>query len=53
MTIIQCEHQKHAEQILSIFNEAIVNSTALYDYKPRTPEMMQAWFEGKRKGTFP
>ena len=53
MTIIQCEHQRHAAQILSIFNEAIVNSTALYDYKPRTPEMMQAWFEAKAKGNFP
>jgi L-amino acid N-acyltransferase len=53
MTIIQCEHQRHAAQILSIFNEAIVNSTALYDYKPRTADMMQAWFEAKAKGNFP
>ena len=53
MTIIQCDHERHAAQILSIFNEAIVNSTALYDYKPRTAEMMQAWFEAKTKGNFP
>src|SRR5688572_3297121 len=53
MTIIQCEHQKHAAQILSIFNQAIVNSTALYDYKPRTAEMMREWFEGKAKGNYP
>lgn len=53
MTLIQCEYQKHAAQILSIFNEAIVNSTALYDYKPRTLEMMRAWFETKAKGNFP
>jgi len=53
MTIIQCEHQRHAAQILSIFNEAIVNSTALYDYKPRTADMMRAWFEAKAKGNFP
>jgi L-amino acid N-acyltransferase YncA len=53
MTIIQCEQQRHAAQILAIFNEAIVNSTALYDYKPRTAEMMQAWFEAKAKGNFP
>jgi len=53
MTIIQCEHEKHGAQILSIFNEAIVNSTALYDYKPRTPDMMQAWFAAKAKGNFP
>ena len=53
MTIIQCEQRRHAAQVLSIFNEAIVNSTALYDYKPRTPEMMQVWFEAKAKGNFP
>ena len=53
MTIIQCEPQRHSAQILSIFNEAIVNSTALYDYKPRTADMMQAWFEAKAKGNFP
>ena len=53
MTIIQCNPERHAAHILSIFNEAIVNSTALYDYKPRTAEMMQAWFEAKAKGRFP
>ena len=53
MTIIQCEYQKHAAQILSIFNEAILNSTALYDYKPRSAEMIRAWFEAKAKGNFP
>ncbi len=53
MTIIQCEPERHAAQILAIFNEAIVHSTALYDYKPRTPERMQAWFEAKAKGSFP
>ncbi len=53
MTIIPCESRKHAAQILAIFNEAIVNSTALYDYKPRTTEMMETWFAAKAKGNFP
>lgn len=53
MTILPCEPQRHAAQMLAIFNEAIVNSTALYDYHPRTPEMMQAWFETKARGHFP
>ena len=52
MEIIRCDNT-YADQILSIFNEAIVNSTALYDYKLRTPEMMRAWFEAKHKGNFP
>src|SRR5947209_12452483 len=43
----------HADAILAIFNDAILNSTALYDYKPRTREMMTAWFEAKRKGNYP
>jgi phosphinothricin acetyltransferase len=53
MRIVQCEEKRHAEQILAIFNDAILNSTALYDYKPRTLEMMTAWFDAKLKGKFP
>jgi L-amino acid N-acyltransferase YncA len=53
MTIIHCEEQKHAAPILSILNEAIVNSTAIYDYKPRTMETMRAWFGTKARGNFP
>jgi phosphinothricin acetyltransferase len=53
MTIIPCNPQQHAEAIRSIFNEAIANSTALYDYKPRSAEVIQAWFEAKAKGRFP
>jgi L-amino acid N-acyltransferase len=53
MTIIQCDYQRHAPAILAIFNDAIANSTALYDYKPRTMEMMTAWFEAKNKGKYP
>jgi phosphinothricin acetyltransferase len=53
MRIVPCTHDRHAEAILAIFNDAILNSTALYDYKPRTREMMGAWFETKAKGKFP
>ena len=52
MNIIPCD-ESYAGQILAIFNEAIVNSTALYDYRPRTPESMAGWFDAKRKGNFP
>jgi len=40
MRIIECSHAEHAGAILAILNEAIVNSTALYDYLPRPPESM-------------
>lgn len=53
MKIVQCDCQRHAKPILAIFNEAIAHSTALYDYKPRTLEMMAGWFEAKRTGKYP
>ena len=53
MRFVQCTHAAHAAAILEIFNEAIANSTALYDYKPRTPESMVAWFATKEAGRFP
>ncbi len=39
--------------MLAILNEVIVHSTAIYDYAPRTPAMMQAWFDAKEKGSYP
>jgi phosphinothricin acetyltransferase len=53
MRITQCTREWHADSILAIFNDAILNSTALYDYKPRSKESMTAWFEVKAKGNFP
>jgi phosphinothricin acetyltransferase len=44
---------KHAGLILDIFNEVILNSTALYDYKERTPQSMVLWFKAKQDGGFP
>jgi phosphinothricin acetyltransferase len=51
--IIDCEPPRHSAPILAIFNEAIVNSTALYDYKPRTAESMVGWFDAKTRGGYP
>ena len=53
MKLITCEPARHSAPILDIFNEAIANSTALYDYKPRTSESMVSWFEAKAKGRYP
>ena len=50
---IDCTEERHAHAILEILNEAIVNSTALYDYVPRPPEAMAAWFATKRAHGFP
>ena len=53
MTLVPCELHRHGAAILAILNEVIAHSTALYDYKPRTIDMMTPWFEAKAKGSFP
>jgi len=50
--IRQCD-EKQLPEILEIFNEAILHSTALYDYKPRTMENMQTWYAAKQQGNYP
>jgi phosphinothricin acetyltransferase len=52
MQLISCSRD-NALQILEILNEAIIHSTALYDYKPRTMQNMEQWFENKEKGSYP
>jgi L-amino acid N-acyltransferase len=52
-TIVRCDLERHAEAILDIFNDAILHSTALYDYQPRTSQTMIAWFDAKLAGRFP
>ncbi|WP_175918888.1 GNAT family N-acetyltransferase [Burkholderia pyrrocinia] len=51
--LIDCTEAEHAAAILEILNDAIANSTALYDYQPRPPEAMVTWFATKRAGGFP
>jgi L-amino acid N-acyltransferase len=53
MKLIDCQRERHADAILAILNEAIVNSTALYDYQPRTRAMMEGWFDAKLKANYP
>ncbi|AEG93704.1 GNAT family N-acetyltransferase [Ramlibacter tataouinensis] len=53
MQPIACTEERHAGAMLDIFNDAILNSTALYDYRPRPPQSMAAWFATKRQNGFP
>lgn len=39
--------------VLEIYNEAVVNTTATYDYEPRTLEQRIAWFEDHVKNNYP
>lgn len=51
--IIPCHQEKHANAILEIFNEAIINSTAIYEYQPRTLENINLWFQTKKNSKLP
>lgn len=53
MQLIACTHDAHAQAILDILNDAIVSSTALYDYQPRPLSSMRGWFDAKAAGGFP
>jgi phosphinothricin acetyltransferase len=53
MQFVACTHAAHAGAILGILNDAIVHSTALFDYQPRPPEAMVGWFKAKDAGRFP
>jgi L-amino acid N-acyltransferase len=53
MQLAPCNLATHGGAILAILNDAIVSSTALYDYVPRPAASMTAWFEAKRAGDFP
>jgi L-amino acid N-acyltransferase YncA len=51
--LVSCTCERHGEGILQIFNEAILNSTAVYDYRPRTPEVIRSWLETKSRAGLP
>jgi L-amino acid N-acyltransferase YncA len=39
--------------MLEIYNDVILNTTAVYDYEPHTYEMRKAWFQSKQKDGYP
>lgn len=43
----------HSPAMLAILNHAILHSTALYDYVPRSMNDMAQWWDAKRRGKFP
>ena len=53
MKVVACTFERHAPQVLAILNDAIVTSTALFDYVPRPVESMVAWFGSKQAGGYP
>jgi L-amino acid N-acyltransferase YncA len=53
VTLVQCEFEPYGQAILDIFNHAILHTTALYEYQPRSLMDIKRWFEHKHKANFP
>jgi L-amino acid N-acyltransferase len=53
LKLVDCEPRRHSAAILAIFNEALENSTAIYEYTPLGPDYMVRWFEAKAQGRYP
>jgi L-amino acid N-acyltransferase YncA len=53
VNLISCTLEEHGLPVLDILNEIIQNSTAVYDYAPRPPSSMDAWFQAKLASSFP
>ena len=53
--MINIRHAVEADlpQILDIYNDAILNTTAVYDYGPHTIDMRKQWFKTKQQQGFP
>ena len=41
------------QAMLAIYNDAIINTTAVYDYQPRTSDAQRQWFETKQAQRLP
>ena len=50
--VLRCD-EKHLKDIRDIFNEAILQTTALYEKLPRSEETIAAWFAKKRQDGIP
>jgi L-amino acid N-acyltransferase len=52
MQIREAEH-RDLDIILDIMNDAIINTTSIYDYKPRGHAFVENWFDKKRLDNMP
>jgi phosphinothricin acetyltransferase len=53
MIQIRTAQENDLAAILDIYNDAILNTTAVYDYEPHTLEMRRQWFRIKEAQGFP
>jgi len=50
---VDCTWETHGAAILDIYNDAIANTTAVYEYQLFQPEKIRTWFADKRTGKYP
>ena len=53
MIVVRHATENDIPGMLSIYNDIILNTTAVYDYKPHTLEMRQYWYKTKQEQGFP
>jgi L-amino acid N-acyltransferase len=53
MIQVRTAQETDLEPILEIYNDAVVNTTAVYDYEPHTLEMRKQWFRIKEAQGYP
>lgn len=51
--IVAAAPEPHAAAVREIFNDAIENTTALYDYRPRSMTTVLQWFGAKARDGYP
>jgi len=53
MIITRYAKDSDIPQLLEIYNDIILSTTAVFEYRPHTLEMRKQWFEAKREQGFP
>src|SRR5450432_2087575 len=53
MIIVRHATENDLPAILTIYNDVILYTTAVYDYQPHTIEMRKAWLDTKKEQGFP
>ena len=53
MRIVPADHERHAAHILALLNDAVVNTTWVYDCEPHPESYMREYFEEHAAGNYP
>ncbi len=51
--LVRLANENDLEQLLTIYNDIILNTTAVYQYQPHTLQMRKDWFQTKQQQGFP